>query len=323
MNLLKFLSSRALQISLLTCMASPVAAWQISSRELVDMQFAADDSLTVLVSAPGAPEPGIYRWLQHAQEPSLLCKVLSPASFSFDRKTIIERVAGQPTRLHLYDPSTCHTRALIAIEAKVIDVDVRGHFIAVAVRLEDLSTELRVYNFNGQQLGRTPIGRNVEMGFAPDGRSVVNFDLSDGGSAMWNVPKLSHQTLPAWFAVGETTFVPGSLLVKRYVNGALMVALWPSGTRAYSIPSSRSARLRQLSVTGRFGLLHSLDDAGESLEWLDLSTKKRAHLASGSVDNAAINRSGNLAAWALRSAATRQLVQIYVAPVSSAAATGH
>lgn len=308
---------------LFAIIAFPAGAWEVSSRELVDVQFAADDSLTVLVSAPGAPEPGIYRWLRHAQAPSLLCKISSPATFSFDRKTIIERVAGYPARLHLYDPSTCNTRALIPVEGKVVDVDVRGNFIAVAVRLEDLSNELRVYTVSGQQLARTPIGRNVEMGFAPDGRSVMNFDLSDGGISRWDVPKLAHEALPAWFAVGETTFVPGSLLVKRYVNGTLVVAHWPSGTMAHSIPLARSLRLRQLSVTGRFGLIHRLNEAGESLEWLDFSTQKRVHLASGSVDNAAISHNGNLAAWALRSASTEQRVHIHVAPASIAAATSH
>ena len=287
------------------------------------MQFAADDSLTVLVSAPGATEPGIYRWLRHAVEPSLLCKISSPTTFSFDRKTIIERIAGHPSRLHLYDPSTCNTRALISIEGRLVDVDVRGNFIAVAVRLEDLSSELRVYNINSQQLGRTPIGRNVEMGFSPDGDSVVNFDLSDGGAFMWDVPKLAHEILPAWFAIGETTFVPGSRLVKRYLSGALMVAHWPSGAMVYSIPSPRSVRLRQLSVTGRFGLLHTLNGTSESLDWLDFSTKKRVRLDSGSVDNAAINHAGSLVAWALRSAATGQRVQIQVTPVKGTTSTSH
>jgi hypothetical protein len=291
--------------------------WTIASRELVDLQFAADDSLIILVSAPSATEPGIYRWLPNAPAPTLLCKISSPASFSFDRKTIVERVAGASPELQIYSPSTCALGPRLGVEGRALDVDVHGKHVAVVLRLADVSNELRIYALTGRELARTDIGRNVEIGFAPDGLSVVNFDFNDSGGAAWSVPTLATEALPAWFGSGETTFVPGGSFVKRYVDAALSVAQWPSGKPLFSATMPRSARLRQLSSTGRFGLLHAHGVSGESLDWLDFLTAKRVRIASGSIDNATINGSGTRVAWAQRGNDATQRVDISVEPVVS------
>jgi len=295
-------------------------AWQITSRELVDVQFSANDSLIILVSAPGAKSPGIYLWHGDADTPTLLCSLTSPTSFSFDRKTIIERVNGKPSELRLYEPSTCRMWARVPIDGKVIDADVRGEHIAVALRREgatESAYELRSYSTQGSVLARTPMGRNIEMGFAPDGRSVVNFDLSDGGAFAWSMPTLARIGLPAWLTAGEATFVPGSSLVKHYVEGTLSVVQWPSGKPIYSTVSSRSSRLRQLSATGRFAVMHAQDDTGEALDRLDFVTAKRTRIAVGSIDHAAINSAGSSVAWALRKSNTVNQVQINVARIDA------
>lgn len=305
---------------------TPCFAWTITSRELVDVQFLGDDSLIILVSSPNAREPGIYHWQRGADAPALLCGIASPTSFSFDRKTIIERVGGAASELRLYAPSSCQALARIKIDGRVVDADVRGALVAVAVRLPDTRNELRVYGQSATSeksskvLARSEIGRNVEMGVAPDGRSIVNFDLSDGGAAGWRLPSLASLTLPAWMAAGETTFVPGSTFVKRYVNDTLTVARWPSGASVYSIAAARTVRLRQLSTSGRHGALHSGDPRAaddQSLDWIDFATQKRVRLATGSVDNAAINAAGNRVAWVLRSTETPDFVSVHFAQISA------
>ncbi len=301
-------------------------AWTINARELVDLQFASDDSLIILLSAPNAVEPGIYRWQRDAVAPALLCRIASPTSFSFDRKTIIERVAGAAPELRLYSPLNCRLLDRIKIDGDVLDADVRGKLVAVALRLPDRTTELRVHTTSATRAKnvtaptRAVIGRNVEMGFAPDGRSIVNFDLSDSGAAAWRVPSLAPATLPPWMAEGETTFVPGSTFVKRYLKGSMSVARWPGGSAVYAMASPRSVRLRQLSATGRYGALHSadaLDGAGQSLDWIDFATQKRVRLATGSIDNAAIHAAGKRVAWALRSGEHADQVSVEFAQIDA------
>lgn len=310
---------RTFTASFLAAFSVTSFAWEITSRELVDVQFLANDSLIILVSAPGAKSPGVYLWQRDADTPTLLCSVSSPTSFSFDRKTIIERVEGKPSELRLYDPSTCRMWARVPIDGKVIDADVFGKHIAVAIRWASATEpayELRSYSTKGRVLARTPMGRNIEMGFAPDGRSVANFDLSDGGALAWRMPTLARIGLPAWLAAGEATFVPGSSLVKHYVDGKLSVMQWPSGKLIYSTVSSRSTRLRQLSSTGRFAVVHAQDDSGEALDRLDFVTAKRARIAVGSIDHAAINGAGDSVAWALRKSNMVDQVQINVARIN-------
>lgn len=210
-----------------------------------------------------------------------------------------------------------------------MDADVHGKLVAVALRLPDAPGELRLYGtpirraINDKVLARAVIGRNVEMGFAPDGRSIVNFDLSDGGATAWRVPTLAPINMPAWMTDGETTFVPGSQWVKRYRGDTLSVARWPGGTPVYTISAARTVRLRQLSVTGRFGVLHNFEASdpqvasGQSLDWTDFATQRRVRVASGSIDNAAINASGSRVAWASRSAEQANQVSVQFAQINA------
>lgn len=318
-----------LRVAFATLIASVVTssfAWTITARELVDVQFAADDSLLILVSAPKAVEPGIYRWQHDAAEPTLLCRLSSPTSFSFDRKTIIERVAGLAPEVRLYSPATCELLDSIKVDGRVLDVDVRDDKVAIALRFLGASSELRLYHSRSKRgsfdspLARAVVGGNVEMGFAPDGRSIVNFDLSDGGAATWRVPNLAPVKWPWWTKDGETTFVPGSAFVKRYANDTLSVARWPSGAAVYTMAAARTVRLRQLSVTGRFGMLHRFEPnlaPNQSLDWFDFATQRGVNLATGSIDNAAINASGGRVAWALRSNDQANRVSVQFAQINA------
>lgn len=288
----------------------PVAALaqSFTSRELVDVEFAENGALTVLVSAPGARAPGLYRWPHNASVPGKLCALASTASFSFDRRFVIERVRGEPSIVNVFDARRCRRLAHVRVPGSiVVDADVRDRHVAVATRDKDGSRRIRLYNFRGKRLAETQVGVNVEMGFSPDGKSLVNFDLSDKTdtrSGIWTLPRLARTPVPAWAANGETTFVQGARFVKHYSGDSLAVVRWPDGRRLYAVGADHNARLRALSANGRFGLLHQRREQIESLDWIDFATGRRLTVASGrhgGIDHATIDAVGRTAAWTERS----------------------
>lgn len=290
-------------------------AWETKSRELVDVQLVEDDTLIILVSAPGASEPGLYRWARASAEPVLLCPLKSPASFSFDRKRVIERTTNESPALRIYDAIDCKAQGQIQVEHRAVDADARGDYVAAVVRLADRSRELRLYTLAGNLQARTAIGRNAEIGFAPDGESLVNFDLSEGQLTVWQMPTLLPYRLPAWVAAGETTFVPGASWVKRYLLGQLTLHRWPSGAVAFSSPLARSFRLHQTSSNGRYVVAHSFEASTAALSWLDLSTGRSVLIAQGDVDHATLNANGSFAAWAIRERGN--VVKVKFAPINT------
>jgi hypothetical protein len=270
------------------------------SRELVDVEFQSDRSLSILVSVPGTSAPGLYRWATDRAQPVKLCDIQSPSFFSFDRRVVIERERGAKSRIRLYAPHDCRMLAEVEITGRVLDVDVRGRYIAAAVRLADKQIALQLFHTDGRLISTTSIGRNVEMGFSPDGSMLVNFDLSDVGLQAWRVPKLTNILLPHWLYDGDVTFVPGARFVKRYRDDSLVVARWPIGTTLHTLSASRALRLRQLSADGRFGVAHELLNGVEELQWIDFKLGTRNVLAKGTIDNAAMSRDLVQAAWSLR-----------------------
>jgi hypothetical protein len=280
--------------------ATRVETAVFTSRELVDVEFQSDHSLAILVSVPGAAAPGLYRWEASDAQPKKLCDIQSPSFFSFDRRVVIERERGANSRIRLYAPHDCRMLADVEIVGRVLDVDVRGRFLAAAVRLADRQIALQLFHTDGRLISTASIGRNVEMGFSPDGSMLVNFDLSDVGLQAWRVPKLSNVLLPHWLYDGDVTFVPGSRFVKRYQDDSLIVTRWPIGNTLYTLPASRALRLRQLSADGRFGVAHELLNGIEELQWIDFKQSTRIVLAKGTIDNAAISADLRQAAWSLR-----------------------
>jgi hypothetical protein len=258
----------------------------------------------VLVSAPGSDEPGLYRWPQGSNRIQLVCRIASPAMFSFDRKTIIERARGDTSQLNFYTADTCARVGTLAVDGRVLDADVRGHQVAVALRTSANDLVIRLFRLPGELIAETAVGRNIEMGFAPDGRSLVNFDVSDGGQALWRWPDLQRQALPSWSTDGELTFVAGADFVKRYSEQTLTVARWPDGVPLYSIAATRGMRLRELSADGRYGVMQHRSGGAETLEWVDFASTQRRVMAqrnNGSIDHAAIDASGKHVAWTERS----------------------
>jgi hypothetical protein len=271
-----------------------------ASRELVDVEFQTDRSLAILVSVPGAAVPGLFRWEPDRAQPKKLCDIHSPSFFSFDRRVVIERERGANSRIRLYAPHDCRMLADVEITGRVLDVDVRGAHLAAAVRLADRQIALQLFHTDGRLISTTSIGRNVEMGFSPDGSMLVNFDLSDVGLQAWRVPKLTNILLPHWLYDSDVTFVPGSRFVKRYQDDSLIVTRWPIGSALYALPASRALRLRQLSADGRFGVAHELLNGVEELQWIDFKQGTRMVLAKGTIDNAAMSADLRQAAWSLR-----------------------
>ncbi len=304
-----------------TTMATATPLWSTTSRELVDLEFAADQSLRVLVSAPGAPDTGLYSWRSGDRSPKLLCRISGPSTFSFDRSLVMERTAGNPSIVRLYSPNDCRRIARIVVAARVLDSDANARYVAVAVLRPDGRHELRLYSHRGRLISRTAIGRNVELGFSADGRRLVNFDLSDHGPTLLNLPTLAPAATPAWLGAGEHTFVPGSRFVKRYSDNTLSVLSWPSGREAFRIPASRDVRIRELSANGRFGVLHERNASGESLTWIDFASGQRVQLDTGSVDHASIHRFGNVVAWSTRDPEKANQVSVRMQRIADTPAT--
>ncbi len=270
------------------------------SRELLDLEYQSDRSLSILVSTPGAAAPGLYRWRPGDAQPIRLCEIVSPSFFSFDRRFVIERERGAKSRIRIYSPIDCLLLTTIEIPGRVLDVDVRAGLLAAAVRLPEREIALQLYRFNGTLLSSASIGRNVEMGFSPDGRMIVNFDLSDVGLQAWRVPQLSNVLFPSWLYEGDVTFVPGARFVKRYIDERLSIMRWPTGAVVHEIKASRAIRLRALSADARYGVGHELVSNEELLQWIDFKRDERVVLARGTIDNAAISRDVSHAAWSLR-----------------------
>ena len=302
--------------AVIVTLASPAFAWTIKSRELVDLEFAGNGSLVLLVSAPGAELPGLYQWKPGAVEPSKICAIVSPSFFSFNRRIVMERVRGEHDVLRLYDVSSCARLGQIEITGRVIDADARDGLVAIAIQYADEQRALGLYSLRGKRLATAEIGRNVELGFAPDGKTLLNFDLSDGAHASWRIRSLARAQSPRWMNNDEVTFIPGAQYVKQYADGTLSIVQWATGKRKYVLPIARTVRVRQISTDGRYGVIHERLVQGDSVARLDFATGTRMQLSIGSIDHAAINAKGSTVAWSQRGGLLGNDVEILRATVS-------
>ncbi len=300
--------------------ASQSFAWTIKARELVDVEIAHGDAVTILVSAPGTESPGLYQWKSGVAAPKKLCSINAPSSFSFNRRIVIERVHGAHDSLRLYDAASCATLGQIETAGRVIDVDAQGALVAIAIQYPDEGRALELYTKRGKRIAKTAIGRNVELGFAPDGKSLFNFDLSDAANARWKLRSLKAIEPPKWMNDGEVTFISGAPYVAQYSDGALAIVPWSTGKSKHAIAAARSVRLRQLSGDGRYGVVHERLTLTDSVAWFDFATDTRVQLGEGSIDHAAINASGTKVAWTQRGGLLSDEVTVMRASVGPAGA---
>ena len=302
-------------------LASHVFAWTVKSRELVDVEISANGTLTILVSSPGTEAPGLYQWKSGVADPIRICAINAPSFFSFNRRIVIERVRREHETLRLYDAANCAVLGQIETTGRVIDADARGALVAAAIQYADEARTLELYTKHGKRIAKAAIGRNVELGFAPDGKTLVNFDLSDtanaGTKAIWQLRSLAPSTLPKWMTTGEVTFIPGAQYVKQYSDDALSIVPWSTGKPKYTTPTARNLRVRQISGDGRFGVIHERLAQTDSAAWLDFATGKRVQLGEGSIDHAAISGNGSDVAWTQRGGVEGDEVIVRRAIVSS------
>jgi hypothetical protein len=316
--------------ALVVLLASPAFAWTVRSRELVDVEMLANGALSILLSAPGTESPGLYHWAAGVAAPKKLCAINAASFISFNRRVVIERIRGEQDSLRLYDVSSCAVLGQVDTRGRVIDADARGALVAAAVEYSDGERALELYTKRGRRIAKADVGRNVELGFAPDGKTLINFDLSDTGNtnatdgaragASWQLRSLAHRPSPNWMSKDEVTFIPGAQYVKRYSEGALSIVSWSTGKPKYTLPKTRTVRIRQLSQDGRYGVIHERLQQTDSLVWLDFATGTRVALSEGSIDHAAINASGTRVAWARRGGLVDDEVTILRATVSSSGA---
>ena len=317
LNLASLFFRRLLTATVIVTLALPAFAWTIKSRELVDVQIAANGSLTILVTAPATESPGLYLWKSGAVEPTKICAIASPSFFSFNRRIVMERVRGEYDVLRLYDASSCAPLGQIETTGHVIDADARDGFVAIAIQYTDEERALELYSLRGKRIATTQIGRNVELGFAPDGKTLLNFDLSDNVNASWRIQSLARVPPPRWMNKDEVTFIPGAQYVKQYADGSLSIAQWATGKPKYITPTARTVRVRQLSSDGRYGVTHERLAQGDSVAWLDFATGTHVQLSVGSIDHAAISANGTKVAWSQRGGLLADEVTIMRATVTA------
>lgn len=312
---------RTMVVALVAFIASQAFGWTVKSRELVDVEIFPDGALIILVSAPGTELPGLYLWKTGVAVPEKLCAINGPSFFSFNRRIVIERVHGDHDTLVLYNSANCKRLGQIETTGRVMDADARGALAAVAVHYPDDERTLELYTKLGRRIAKTPVGPNVELGFAPDGRTLLNFDLNDTANAssksQWALRSLVPTDLPKWMNTGEVTFIPGAAFVKRYLNGEMAIVPWSSDKPKFATRLARSVRVRQLSSDGRYGVIHERLPQTDSLAWIDFASGQRVKLGEGSIDHAAISATGSLVAWTERGGTLNDQVTIRRAKLSS------
>lgn len=302
--------------------ASQTFAWTVKSRELVDVEISTNGALTVLLSAPGTASPGLYQWKSGVVEPTKICTINAPSFFSFNRRIVIERIPGVHDSLRLYDAANCAVLGQIKTTGRVIDADARGSLVAIAIQYPDKDPKLELYTRRGKHIAKASTSRNVEIGFTPDGKTLLNFDLSDAASAntIWQLRSLTHGKSPTWMNKDEVTFIPGAQYVAQYSKGALSIMPWSTGKPKYTRPLTRAVRVRQLSGDGRYGVIHERLAETDSVAWLDFATGTRVPLGAGSIDHAAINGNGSKVAWTQRGGLLGDQVTVVRAAVSATGA---
>lgn len=298
-------------------LASQTFAWTVKSRELVDVEISANGTLTILLSAPGTDSPGLYQWKSGVTGPKKICAINAPSFFAFNRRIVIERTHGERDLLRLYDTANCTVLGQIETTGRVIDADARGALVAVAIQYPDGERALELYTKRGKRIAKTGVGRNVELGFAPDGKTLLNFDLSDFANSIWQLRSLAVVKSPTWMKKDEVTFIPGAQYVKHYSEGALSIVPWSTGKPKYTRPMARTVRVRQLSGDGRYGVIHERLAHADSVAWLDFATGMRVQLGEGSIDHAAISASGTKVAWTQRGGLLGGEVTVLRATVSA------
>lgn len=282
----------------------------------MDVEISSSGTLTILVSAPATESPGLYEWKSGVAAPKKLCAINAPSFFSFNRKVVIERIHDKHDSLRLYSATSCADLGQIHTSGRVIDADAQGSLVAIAIKYPDGERALELYTKRGKRIAKAEVGGNVELGFAPDGKTLFNFDLSDTANANWKLRSLKRSESPKWMRDGEVTFVAGAPYVKHYSNGALAIVPWSTGKPKYQIRATRTVRVRQLSADGRYGVVHERLSLTDSVSWLDFATGTRVQLGEGSIDHAAIDASGTKVAWAKRGGQLDDEVTVMRATVS-------
>lgn len=295
--------------------AQPV---DVQSRELVDVEIAVDGTVLILLSAPDTPTPGLFRWATNVATPTLKCSITGRAAFSFDRRRILEFTGthdGSQPALRVRRADSCTVTREIASNEAIVDADARGDAVVIATRaVASDGHSLIVLDRQGLAVASVPVGRNIELGIAPDGRAVANFDPSDDGPALWRLPSLQRAVWPAWTHGQGLLFLPAAPIVGRVAADRTVLIRWPDGTPLSSSRLPPNARLHRVSADARFALVTERGRGQERLLLHDFRRHQSATLfegASGSIDHASMSRDGRWLAWATRDAMREHSVRVH------------
>lgn len=298
---------------------------EVQSRELVDIEIAADGTVLILLSAPDTPTPGLLRWTANAAAPSQHCTMVGRTAFSFDRQRILEFTGthdGIQPSLRVRRADTCKITREIVTREVVVDADVRGDEAVIATH--DASGEgraLSALDRQGRIVASVSVGRNIDIGITPNGRAVANFDPSDGPPSLWRLPSLQRVMWPAWAQGRGPLFLPAALIVGHVEGDLTVLVRWPDGAPLSSSRLPPDARLHRVSADARFALITQRGRGQERLLLHDFLRHRSATLFEGlpgSVDHASMSRDGRWIAWSVRDSVREQSVRVHRQPTSAA-----
>lgn len=296
---------------------------EVLSRELVDLEVSPGGAVLILVSAPESPAPGLSRWEVGATTPKATCAIQGRTAFSFDRNHVLEFTGiadGTKPTLRVRNATSCKLERAIAANQMIVDADVRGGFITIATRENAVDGRLlHLLDRRDRIVASTAVGRNLELGFAPDGRSVVNFDPSDDGPTLWRVPSLQALPWPAWSRGQAPTFIPATSIVAYRSGDRTALVHWPEGRPLAASILPPDSRLHRVSANARLALITQRGRGQERLLVHDFARHRSATIFEGppgSIDHASISADGRWIAWSERDSLQEHRVRIHRQPIA-------
>jgi hypothetical protein len=269
----------------------------------VDVVFV-QDALIVLAQSGG-------RWttMEFQRDGALHTRCALPGRswFSLDRKSVISVFVRARAMMEVIDPVSCEVRSSIETDTLVSDGDAN----ALSARVVSASREggaraITLRGITGERIAGLGTARNAEIGFTPDGNTVVNFDHAGGKHQFWRAA--DGAPLPSPFSVGDDIhFTLDGKIAFATQPGTLTRYAWHDGIAHDGQTIAVEARevMRGASARGSSVLMQSpnaAEPAAPIVRLLDTKTQDSFELGRGHIDATALSADGRAAAIAIRAA---------------------
>ncbi len=287
--------------SLLLVVQSPLvrAAAIIDSARDVELTFVDEKLLTLAFSQ------GQWRTYQIDGQDQLLerCTFKGKSWLTYDKRAVISMTrSAVGSRIVVSHPRTCVELVDTVVTANVHDADVQiaAKRIVISAR-EAGRVQLLLFSTDGEHLARLGFARNAELGFSPDGNTVINFDHAGSKASLWRARDGASQSNPFDSGV-DLIFAPESPVVFSTRPGR---ATRHSGLLGDAQPLVLSGDevIRNASRFGASIVVQAPNlqqPAFPNLRLIDLASNASVALGSGHIDAVAMDSAGTEVAVAIR-----------------------